>query len=331
MCFKNARDIRERRLTNSRADCAICLQTFKGDAEAGCDIATLDKCGHRFHSECINQWAQIQQSNAGAKSCPLCRAAIRNDSNVPTSNEPRDNRNWCTIIKQHKRIYVYYTIALCLWLANLYYSTLGYQAASYLEYQDCVVSNRQNLQVSQTVDRRWGSTVHIKTINATCDGTNASIQVHDIWYYVAFDPLAYRRVARGSNTRFRAVTVKRDANHTQPSSRAWLSANQPNPGWTHWQPTFHIGKYSFMWIGCIVAVLCHLIIMIPSVHRLLMIPWLSDYSELDDNQFCRYHCCYVLEVLFVWLSFFACASVSNQMQYSMLLDVCSAVNQSILN
>lgn len=46
--------------------CSICLDTFK----LGGRVHKTPKCGHSFHTQCIDQW--IKQSN----SCPLCRQEL---------------------------------------------------------------------------------------------------------------------------------------------------------------------------------------------------------------------------------------------------------------
>jgi hypothetical protein len=52
--------------------CSICLLDFKLND----NISLLNKCGHKFHSECLNIW--ISQKNV----CPFCKNTIRNDFSV---------------------------------------------------------------------------------------------------------------------------------------------------------------------------------------------------------------------------------------------------------
>ncbi|GFP97665.1 RING-H2 finger protein atl66 [Phtheirospermum japonicum] len=54
----------------SEAECCICLGIFGGRER----VKVLPGCRHRFHSECVDKWL------AAEPSCPLCRAALRDDS-----------------------------------------------------------------------------------------------------------------------------------------------------------------------------------------------------------------------------------------------------------
>ncbi|XP_059277818.1 E3 ubiquitin ligase BIG BROTHER-related-like [Lycium ferocissimum] len=46
-------------------ECGICLLEYKDEDTIG----TL-RCGHEFHTECINKWLQRK------KTCPICRAPV---------------------------------------------------------------------------------------------------------------------------------------------------------------------------------------------------------------------------------------------------------------
>ncbi|CAI0466895.1 unnamed protein product [Linum tenue] len=47
-------------------ECAVCLSEFE-EKEAG---RTLPKCGHSFHTECIDMWFHSHST------CPLCRSPV---------------------------------------------------------------------------------------------------------------------------------------------------------------------------------------------------------------------------------------------------------------
>ena len=46
-------------------ECPICLEVTP--------IVTLDRCGHKFCQQCINEWHSIHREKA---MCPLCREKI---------------------------------------------------------------------------------------------------------------------------------------------------------------------------------------------------------------------------------------------------------------
>ncbi len=51
-----------------KVECPICLDTID-------DKETLftGKCGHNYHKDCINQWAEQADTPAQGKKCPTCR------------------------------------------------------------------------------------------------------------------------------------------------------------------------------------------------------------------------------------------------------------------
>jgi hypothetical protein len=58
--------------------CNICLEQY----ETSDDVVTL-KCGHTFHTTCMQEWAKSEFSSKRATpSCPTCRVAIDDDSPV---------------------------------------------------------------------------------------------------------------------------------------------------------------------------------------------------------------------------------------------------------
>lgn len=56
--------------------CAICLDTMKHN-----EAITKLKCGHRFHSECIER-----SLRSGNVNCPICRAVIANNDYAHLAN-----------------------------------------------------------------------------------------------------------------------------------------------------------------------------------------------------------------------------------------------------
>ncbi|XP_030540490.1 RING-H2 finger protein ATL66 [Rhodamnia argentea] len=54
-------------------ECSICLGAF----EDGEKVKVLPKCGHCYHSACVDQWLVTRSV------CPLCRAPLRVDSAGP--------------------------------------------------------------------------------------------------------------------------------------------------------------------------------------------------------------------------------------------------------
>jgi hypothetical protein len=48
------------------ADCAVCLEAF----EAGDRCRRLPRCGHSFHSRCVDPWLEK------SRFCPVCRADV---------------------------------------------------------------------------------------------------------------------------------------------------------------------------------------------------------------------------------------------------------------
>ena len=74
-----ARIPRENR--SSREECSICQQPLRGASpevgESTEIIVAVDiagACGHAFHTKCLQRWFDEQVRNAGALTCPLCRA-----------------------------------------------------------------------------------------------------------------------------------------------------------------------------------------------------------------------------------------------------------------
>lgn len=69
---------------SSREECSICWQPLRGaslvDGESTEIIVAVDSagpiksCGHAFHMKCLQRWFDEQVMNAGALTCPLCRA-----------------------------------------------------------------------------------------------------------------------------------------------------------------------------------------------------------------------------------------------------------------
>ena len=59
-------------------DCSICLDNYKGGNIV--TSITILKCGHVFHSDCINKWIKF---NGKISYCPLCKDQI---SNMKTLN-----------------------------------------------------------------------------------------------------------------------------------------------------------------------------------------------------------------------------------------------------
>ncbi|WOH09046.1 hypothetical protein DCAR_0728499 [Daucus carota subsp. sativus] len=53
-------------------ECCICLGIFEEQDK----VKVVPKCGHCFHSHCVDQWLSTHST------CPLCRAALRVDSLV---------------------------------------------------------------------------------------------------------------------------------------------------------------------------------------------------------------------------------------------------------
>jgi len=51
-----------------KVECPICLETID-------DKETLftGKCGHNYHKDCIQQWADMADTPAQGKKCPTCR------------------------------------------------------------------------------------------------------------------------------------------------------------------------------------------------------------------------------------------------------------------
>ncbi|XP_056697202.1 RING-H2 finger protein ATL13-like [Spinacia oleracea] len=66
-----------REITQSCSDCAICLDNFDEQLNYDGGVTTLRvlrRCGHRFHTYCINQWFLN-----GHHTCPICRVSITYD------------------------------------------------------------------------------------------------------------------------------------------------------------------------------------------------------------------------------------------------------------
>lgn len=61
------------RCNSEQAECCICLGLF----EDGEKVKILPKCSHCYHPECVDRWLCAHSS------CPLCRASLRVDSDLP--------------------------------------------------------------------------------------------------------------------------------------------------------------------------------------------------------------------------------------------------------
>lgn len=59
--------------TSEQAECCICLGLF----EDGEKVKVLPQCSHCYHPECVDKWLCAHSS------CPLCRASLRVDSDLP--------------------------------------------------------------------------------------------------------------------------------------------------------------------------------------------------------------------------------------------------------
>lgn len=77
-------------ISRNCADCAICLDSFNIGINSDVDdhhhdnnggVKTLEHCGHRFHSFCIDEWITKHQN------CPLCRTFIQSTT-VPAQIMP---------------------------------------------------------------------------------------------------------------------------------------------------------------------------------------------------------------------------------------------------
>lgn len=67
------------------AECAICIAEF-ADGEEG---RLLPRCGHRFHTRCVDTWFRFHAT------CPLCRATVLHDADAQqpqTSSQTDTNR-----------------------------------------------------------------------------------------------------------------------------------------------------------------------------------------------------------------------------------------------
>ena len=58
---------REKKDTKSQAEqCTICFENFKRLE----NVKELKKCGHAYHSKCIDKWLE------GEKKCPVCKKEV---------------------------------------------------------------------------------------------------------------------------------------------------------------------------------------------------------------------------------------------------------------
>lgn len=65
-CFDHVVEVGRGGMTSNSADCAVCLESFKG----GEKCRSLPDCGHYFHAQCIDSWL------LKTPICPICRASI---------------------------------------------------------------------------------------------------------------------------------------------------------------------------------------------------------------------------------------------------------------
>jgi hypothetical protein len=75
---------------SDQPNCPICFEKF--DETPQINVCT-NKCSHKFHCKCIQEWIDITN---GTGTCPMCRADI--DMEIPTRELPvivaqRPNRN----------------------------------------------------------------------------------------------------------------------------------------------------------------------------------------------------------------------------------------------
>lgn len=55
-------------------DCGVCQEECVGDDRF------VMRCGHPYHTECIDQWHSVQHASGLARTCPLCRREVANEA-----------------------------------------------------------------------------------------------------------------------------------------------------------------------------------------------------------------------------------------------------------
>ncbi|KAG9458501.1 hypothetical protein H6P81_003009 [Aristolochia fimbriata] len=62
-------------------DCAVCMSKMKRGGGA-----TELRCGHLFHTECLDQWCSV-----GGATCPFCRSSLRGDGTAVLETEVEED------------------------------------------------------------------------------------------------------------------------------------------------------------------------------------------------------------------------------------------------
>uniref|UniRef100_A0A803LHG3 RING-type domain-containing protein n=1 Tax=Chenopodium quinoa TaxID=63459 RepID=A0A803LHG3_CHEQI len=59
-------------ISKNCGDCVICLDSFGVEKEDECGgVKVLEKCGHKFHGFCIDEWLRKYGTT-----CPICRTYV---------------------------------------------------------------------------------------------------------------------------------------------------------------------------------------------------------------------------------------------------------------
>ena len=58
-------------MNNIIEQCSCCLENINDHDNS------VTKCGHKFHTSCLNKWIQT-----GKNTCPLCRGILNNNTQI---------------------------------------------------------------------------------------------------------------------------------------------------------------------------------------------------------------------------------------------------------
>ena len=62
-------------MNNIIEQCSCCLENINDHDNS------VTKCGHKFHTSCLNKWIQT-----GKNTCPLCRGILNNNTQIINKN-----------------------------------------------------------------------------------------------------------------------------------------------------------------------------------------------------------------------------------------------------
>ena len=72
---------------NTEIGCAICYEYMTPAQIEGGDQIKVLKCGHKFHTTCINAWIEKKKNDPN---CPICRRHITPPQIIPDSVQIND-------------------------------------------------------------------------------------------------------------------------------------------------------------------------------------------------------------------------------------------------